>query len=96
MIRKTLLVISLLLLTGTVGLWVRSYWVSDYLTTGTTARWWSIVSVSGGIGVEYHPTSLAKTSFVVWNRSPALRGVGGRWYRFYAGFNPPGLNPPNY
>lgn len=29
MIRKTLLVISLLLLVGTVGLWVRSYYVLD-------------------------------------------------------------------
>ena len=31
MIRKTLLVISLVLLAGTVGLWVRSYWVVEDL-----------------------------------------------------------------
>jgi len=34
MIRKTLLVISLVLLVGTVGLWVRSYWAADVVKLG--------------------------------------------------------------
>ncbi len=38
MIRKTLLVTSLALLVGTVGLWVRSYWVADLVVWNEPRR----------------------------------------------------------
>jgi len=52
MIRKTLLVISLVLLVGTVGLWVRSYWVGDRISWATPHRGY-VCSSSGGQDVGY-------------------------------------------
>ncbi len=53
MIRKTLLVISLVLLAGTMGLWVRSYWVNDTLAWRVDDREVGISSGGGGVSLGF-------------------------------------------
>ena len=63
MIRKTLLVISLVLLVGTVGGWVRSYWVHDTHLLSLSPR--GLVALharDGGLWAE----ALVGTGDAVW------------------------------
>ena len=53
MTHKTLLVISVVLLVGTVGVWVRSYWMNEQIhyiwKRGHICLSWS----AGGVGLGY-------------------------------------------
>ena len=64
MIRKTLLVISLVLLVGTVGLWVRSLWVVDDVSWASSER--AFHGLSGGCRVwfSYDGTPQPENSFM--------------------------------
>ena len=67
MIRKTLLAISLVLLVGTVGLWVRSYWIPASLGYNNTIHAVSAsVTVRGGHVwvqvLQWDPNALARST----------------------------------
>ncbi len=58
LIRKTLLIISLVLLVGTVGMWVRSYWVHEEFQWGSPALSFSVSWCVGTIGVDTVPVGM--------------------------------------